>query len=487
MERLRSQGVRGRQQGRDSGRGGVATAVAREPPGREAAGSGGGRGAGEGLQGLSLEQRLERAKQDALRTRTRPIEKPKAPPRAAGIMADSDLIYAVKQGLIGRQVERPEEQAVTAKVRSAYQEKKGEERGRARKGGKKKKGGKAKKERGEEAGKVEAEEQPPATGGGSGAPAHPSFRANAVRQAAPRAGPASEMKCGRVSVGDVAVGILHRSTVAKKKAQPTNPPANRARARGAQPPGGRQDLPANAAPADQLRGIKATWLTLMPHATVFKKTVGARRSDLLKMAGRLRKLHPRKAWYLLVHDDTYVFVKNLLCHLDRQDSRAAQMTGMTHCLGPNFKCKSGHILYDPSRGTRAPRFKTGWLNGGAGIVISNKLAKKMRFDKCMDYYENLKAWSKNGAVSDVALACCAQDAGGEVQHQVGFTAGKPGFQECHCKKYNSPKCSLPGLAGPDKRISFHHVSPAMMQHLHGKQQGLAGHTLGAHVAEKSLY
>jgi len=27
----------------------------------------------------------------------------------------------------------------------------------------------------------------------------------------------------------------------------------------------------------------------------------------------------------------------------------------------------------------------------------------------------------------------------------------------------------------------------MMQHLHGKQQGLAGHTLGAHVAEKSLY
>ena len=79
------------------------------------------------------------------------------------------------------------------------------------------------------------------------------------------------------------------------------------------------------------------------------------------------------------------------------------------------------------------------------------------------------------------------NAGGEVRHQVGFTAGKPGFQECHCKKYNSPKCSLPGLAGPDKRISFHHVSPAMMQHLHGKQQGLAGHTLGAHVAEKSLY
>lgn len=75
------------------------------------------------------------------------------------------------------------------------------------------------------------------------------------------------------------------------------------------------------------------------------KKPGAKAGDYLKILALLKKDYPGKSWYILIHDDSYIFVKNLLCDLAKKKEGELHLTGATHCLGPNFKCRAGGVKY----------------------------------------------------------------------------------------------------------------------------------------------
>eukprot|EP00899_Mesostigma_viride_P025569 jgi/Mesvir1/6197/Mv00881-RA.2 len=288
--------------------------------------------------------------------------------------------------------------------------------------------------------------------------------------------------CGHVENGDVAVGVMSRIRKApdwvKRMKALEGKVSSEVAAKFYAQHLGNQGAPA-AGPRDLIEALQRTWLQWMSHAVVFTKTEGGKRADYLVLLDKLRAAFPKKKWYLLVHDDTYIYVRRLLCYLDTLKHHDAVYTGMTHCCGPNFKCSSGPVkgfLGKPGEVPPENRGLGGWLNGGAGVVLSGALVNRMNLKECQRYYE--ANWRYDLPATDVVLACCVQDSGGERVHGKGFTAGKPGFAECQCngtpegglpRKGDPPSCSLPANASPKLRISWHHVKPADFDELYRKE------------------
>ena len=48
---------------------------------------------------------------------------------------------------------------------------------------------------------------------------------------------------------------------------------------------------------------------------VFTKKAGAKTTDYVVLAAQLQRMFPGKKWYLMTHDDSYIFAHNLLCEL----------------------------------------------------------------------------------------------------------------------------------------------------------------------------
>ena len=141
-----------------------------------------------------------------------------------------------------------------------------------------------------------------------------------------------------------------------------------------------------------------------------------------------------------------MFAHNLLCMLGRQDSTEAVTLGMNHCKGPNFKCKTGGILSPRAQGKAKGGGRgggrgggggrgdwIGWVNGGAGVVVSARVAASLKIAKCARFYK--KHWNYQVPAADVVLSCCLKDVGSKLKHVLGFTSGGPGFYECNCEKH----------------------------------------------------
>lgn len=102
----------------------------------------------------------------------------------------------------------------------------------------------------------------------------------------------------------------------------------------------------------------------------------------------------------------------------------------------------------------------GWVNGGAGIVVSAALAKRMGSSQCVKWYPSNWKYQQNAA--DVVFGCCVADYWGEarITHHPGFFREPPGPRqhECEC----AGMCTMTEAETarrPHDAISYHHVPP----------------------------
>jgi len=99
-----------------------------------------------------------------------------------------------------------------------------------------------------------------------------------------------------------------------------------------------------------------------------------------------------KRRYLLVHDDTFVFPLSVLCELRPNNFKVPWYVGSTHCTGPNFRCQHRNIKFDGDGNKPEANFG-GWINGGAGVVLSQKAVQNLDLQQCIRYYNQVRTLS----------------------------------------------------------------------------------------------
>ena len=178
-----------------------------------------------------------------------------------------------------------------------------------------------------------------------------------------------------------------------------------------------------------------TWARRAPQKVLFRKQAGSNDVDLVVALAGLAAVFPNATYFAVVHDDTYVLMRNFLCALASLDRKAVVLGGLVHCKGPDFACASR---------ARVKATLGGWPNGGAGVVATRRLLEGLRGggkplgSRLLDC-----ARSYGGghiAASDVTLACCIADfkrlgvvPEATLEHIPSLSSGSPGaLDECQC-------------------------------------------------------
>ncbi|KAJ3091000.1 hypothetical protein HK102_001999 [Quaeritorhiza haematococci] len=146
--------------------------------------------------------------------------------------------------------------------------------------------------------------------------------------------------------------------------------------------------------------------------------------------------YPDAKWFVMIDDDTYLFVKNLKRMVDDFDPEEEHYFGVPNMF---MGCDGVKKFGD------GPAF----AHGGSGIVISRGAIKKMMsgIDKCILKYKD--CWA-----GDVRTALCLRD------HRI-LLEGKPGFHGTPPnQKFGWPKdpCQRP--------ITFHHLYVRQIQQIY---------------------
>jgi hypothetical protein len=144
---------------------------------------------------------------------------------------------------------------------------------------------------------------------------------------------------------------------------------------------------------------------------------------------------PQAEWFIMIDDDTYLFMENLRWFLKKYNPNKAYYFGVaTLFQGCDGVTKLGD----------GPFF----AHGGSGIVLSRAALLKMREikGKCLEKYST--CWA-----GDIRVALCLRDAGIFLLHSSRFHGKPPNDQV----DYQHP-CQRP--------ISFHHLLPSQTQQLH---------------------
>ncbi|XRB02176.1 hypothetical protein NFJ02_13g15300 [Pycnococcus provasolii] len=291
-------------------------------------------------------------------------------------------------------------------------------------------------------------------------------------------------------------------------------------------------VPVNASDEHEAQTMAAlnTWGRRAPLKALMRKSTGSRDSDQMVALSALGALYPNASYYVAVHDDTYVFVRNLLCELGRlagMDGMQPVFGGLVHCKGRDFMC---------ARGSRVKQALGGWPNGGAGILMSRgllfrELSDKSPGSRLLDCAQLYSDGDIGG--SDVALACCIADQNRRrgssrrvtLVHVPSLTSGVPGSFECQCgpddpddmrdddeptvptrrsrsrrrgnaagRTWVQPeeiltrnverRCTLDLSAMVSSHATFHRVDARLMHTLEALQVGMFG--VGARVPAKSV-
>ena len=192
-----------------------------------------------------------------------------------------------------------------------------------------------------------------------------------------------------------------------------------------------------------------SWLRHVPYAKVFLNNRGLLGADFIRALLKAKRAFPGKAWYVIIDEDASVMLKNFLCVLakERGDANKVYM-GAHHCQGPNFRCRTGGIrsMYN------------GWVNGGAGMVLSGALVSSMNLPTCLSHYTN--KWRYRPPAADVALACCVADnwRGGRITHHEGFYRERKNYEcECYPNPRNRRQRYCTGTKDKSKRVTHHHL------------------------------
>ncbi|KAJ1568425.1 hypothetical protein HK405_002103 [Cladochytrium tenue] len=161
--------------------------------------------------------------------------------------------------------------------------------------------------------------------------------------------------------------------------------------------------------------------------------------DAHKNLPALRELHarfPGADWHLMIDDDSYVVLDNLLAYLAGRDPRTPVYRGSAN----QFIGCDGVSDWDDG-----PYF----AHGGSGILMSRAAVEQMlpRLDECVVRYND--CWG-----GDVRLALCMRDAGILLE----FASGHHGEPPIRDYAYPQDPCEQP--------LVFHHLVPWQMQTLH---------------------
>jgi len=197
------------------------------------------------------------------------------------------------------------------------------------------------------------------------------------------------------------------------------------------------------------RAALKSWLRHVPHAKVYENNRSLLGADFIKALLKVRRAFPKMAWYIIIDEDASVMLQNLLCVLGPQNGAQTKVyTGAHHCQGPNFRCRTGGIrsMYN------------GWVNGGAGMVLSGALVASMDLPLCMSHYS--RNWRYRPPAADVALACCVADnwRSGRITHHEGFYRERKNYEcECYPDARNRRTKYCTGTKDKKKRLTHHHL------------------------------
>ncbi|KAJ1555106.1 hypothetical protein HK405_003222 [Cladochytrium tenue] len=169
--------------------------------------------------------------------------------------------------------------------------------------------------------------------------------------------------------------------------------------------------------------------------TADASSIGWQRDAHKNLPG-LRVLHdrfPEADWYLMIDDDSYVFLDNLLGYLDTQDPAVPLYMG-----SPNY--------FVGCDGVRNFADGPGFAHGGSGILMSRGAVDKLMpiLDECIIKYYT--CWG-----GDIRIALCMRDAGIKLEGGIGFYGGPP-IRE---NRFPWNACERPKV--------FHHLLPSQMQ------------------------
>jgi len=166
----------------------------------------------------------------------------------------------------------------------------------------------------------------------------------------------------------------------------------------------------------------------------------------------MRDVYPNKKWYIMIDDDTYIHLGNLLEHLSHYDPEEDYYMG-----GPRLFKNCGGVK----------EYSYAFAHGGSGIVISSSAMKKL-YDGTPSCYEALKTcWA-----GDIMIGVCFHDHlnvsmkemfnlfHGETPYGIGWNAWP--YSPC------------------ERPLTFHHLLPQQISKLHALERSRATqhHPLG---------
>ncbi|KAJ3411057.1 hypothetical protein HDV05_002848 [Chytridiales sp. JEL 0842] len=174
----------------------------------------------------------------------------------------------------------------------------------------------------------------------------------------------------------------------------------------------------------------------------------------------LYEKYPDADWYLMIDDDTYVFMENLEFHLQNFDPKEKYYIGTRNM----FRGCDGIQQFG-----EGPLF----AHGGSGIVMSRAAVEAVLplMDRCIVKYKD--CWA-----GDVRLALCFRDAGISVytQNHMHFTSEPPNAYY----NYSYPPCTLPS--------TFHHLTPTDIQILYNAHtSSLKSHPLFPYTTLSDIF
>jgi hypothetical protein len=159
------------------------------------------------------------------------------------------------------------------------------------------------------------------------------------------------------------------------------------------------------------------------------------KSDAQKNIPGFRELYhtfPNAEWFIMLDDDSYIFLKNLDLFLSKFNSSEPYYFGeATSFVGEHF--------YQSNL----------FAQGGAGIIISKGAMKRLEneWDNCIEKYRD--CWA-----GDVRISLCLRDVGVLVTHNDGFHSNSPNDNF----DFTNHQCSIP--------FTFHHLLKHQIQSLY---------------------
>ena len=175
--------------------------------------------------------------------------------------------------------------------------------------------------------------------------------------------------------------------------------------------------------------------------------------------------YPNAQWYMMIDDDTYVFMDNLVDSLSKFDPNEDHYLGLA-----NF--------YRGCGGVRKFSPENLFAHGGSGIVLSRGAMVEMypNIHKCIIQSE--KCWA-----GDVRVALCLRDLGIKVKSSRSFIIDPP-----NDKLNFTNACAKP--------VTFHHLLGKQVQKMYdlelevenevGKKSVTMGHVASKFLSEKIL-